>query len=296
MNVKNIPNRFHSKFITPYVLKKKYGSILIKNKALENTKRGRRCFILGTGPSINEQNVLKLKDEETFVVNTFWNYPKYLTLNPKYYVVVDTYNFPNAESRGSAWIEDLIKREKIVSQLPTKLFFNIAGKEFIEKNGLYKNNEVYYLAFHRFFTEDLKFNIEIDKVLPNVKNVILACLITALYMGFEEVYLLGCEHNFLVYPSNLHYEKFKMFHDLKMNVNDPEEIKKYALDIAPYERHIDHAKILFKNYRLFYQKAKQLNPKFTVYNATPNSFLDVFEFINFSDIKLESNEHGKKNN
>lgn len=53
-----------------------------------------------------------------------------------------------------------------------------------------------------------------------------------------------------------------------------------------YEGNIAHIFQLFKNYRFFYSKIKKCYPNVKIYNATPNSFLDVFPFIDLKDIKV----------
>jgi len=287
MKITQLPSRIKSR-LEPITIQKKYGKILVKNKKLKNSQKGKRCFIIGTGPSVKNQDLTKLKDEDTFVVNTFWRHPDYQKINPKYYIVVDTYSFPQSKGEKNAWIKDLIDRDKVVALCQTKLFFNVIGKSFIEKNKIFINNEIYYLAFNGFFNEKLKFNIEIDKITPNVKNVILACLITAVYMGFEEIYLLGCEHDFLAHPIKDIYNRSKHFYTTKQyDMDNKEEMDYYALVNPSYEREIDHVKMLFKNYRLFKTKIAKTHPRVKIFNATPDSFLDIFPFINFTDIKFK---------
>lgn len=288
MNIKTIPKNFITRFITPLILQKKYGRVLEKNKKLKNAKKGKRCFIIGNGPSISQQDLTKLKNEETFVVNTFWQFKDYEKIQPKYYVVVDTDFFPKKNEEGNAWVDDLVTRDSRVSQFHTTLFFNIIGKNFIEKNGLFKNNPIYYLSLHGFFKENLYFNIEIEKIIPNVKNVIIACIIVAAYIGFEKIYLLGCDHDYLAHIN--YNEGFQHSYEYrKYNVKDPNEVKTYALSTASYERLIDHIKILFKNYRLLYKKIQEKNPQIKIYNATSKSFLDVFPRIDYKDIAFPKN-------
>lgn len=261
---------------------------LDKNKDLKNSRTGQRCFIIGTGPSIKDQDLTKLRNEATFVVNTFWNHPNYAQINPKYYVLIDSEAFPNQKGRGQHWINDLIEKSKVLGLCPdTKLFFHINGKELVEQGHLFPNNEVFYLDFQGFFKENLKFNIDLTHLLPNPKNVIVASLIIATYMGFEEIYLLGCEHDGLAYPSDKHYEGFKHFYkNPEYKTSDTNSVEYFALDIMPYEAHLHHYKILFQNYRLFKEKISKERPKVKIYNATPNSFLDVFPFVKFEDIKI----------
>ena len=104
-------------------------------------------------------------------------------------------------------------------------------------------------------------------------------------MGFEEIYLLGCEHDFLAYPSN--YEWSKHFYKTEdFDMKNPEDVKRYNLTVTSYESAINHAGKLFQNYRILKMKLAKEKPKVKIYNATPNSFLDVFPFINFEDLNF----------
>jgi len=287
MRLKQIPYLAYQRWVASRLLMRRYDSILARNRALRHLRDGKRCFIIGNGPSVKQQDLVKLKNEETFVVNSFWHHPQYRDIQPKYYFVIDSENFPTQEGDDNAWSQDLIARNDAIQACPTKLCFHVMGKPFIERRRLYEKNQIYYLAFHGWFRENLTFNIELDKVLPNVKNVIIACIIAAAYMGFEEIYLLGCEHDFLAYPSNRHYEGFKHFYETKQfDLSDKDEVRHYALAAHSYERHIDNVKILFRNYRLLARKLSLTHPRLRIFNATPNSFLDVFPMIDFNDIRL----------
>ena len=74
---------------------------------------------------------------------------------------------------------------------------------------------------------------------------------------------------------------------------DQKTIQEQALERvihSSYEAELGHIRQLFKNYRLFYQKVKKLRPNIEIYNATPNSFLDVFPFVDFSTIDLKHHD------
>lgn len=251
---------------------------LAKNKKLEDSKAGKRCFILGTGPSIKEQEILRLKNEETFVVNAFWNYPQYEELNPKYYVFTDSNAFPEQRDKNTYWKKQFIDHAPLISSLPTRFFFHINAKLFIEPNHLFPLDRVFYLTFDRFFKENLKFNIKINRPIPYTKNVIIACIIIAAHMGFEEIYLLGCEHDFLA-----HLKNYNFLNHFYANEVIPEAAPQKT---ESYEELIRNAAILFSNYRILKNKLAKEKPKIQIFNATPNSFLDVFPYTKYEDIKI----------
>ena len=66
-----------------------YKDVLKKNRDLAQTKTGKTCFIIGNGPSIKDQNLTRLANQETFTMNGFWRHPQYKIIKPKYYIATD---------------------------------------------------------------------------------------------------------------------------------------------------------------------------------------------------------------
>ena len=50
---------------------KRIAKTLDMNKEFENKYAGKRCFILGNGPSLKDEDLSVLKDEYVFTVNQF---------------------------------------------------------------------------------------------------------------------------------------------------------------------------------------------------------------------------------
>jgi hypothetical protein len=111
-------------------------------------------------------------------------------------------------------------------------------------------------------------------------------------MGFKEIYLLGCEHSFLTQTIRLGRS---LIYDHAYDegradfgqTTDPEVAKKYFVQkdfTKNYEDNVAHVHQLFKNYRLLKNKLAREKPEVKIFNATPNSFLDVFPFIKFEEI------------
>lgn len=277
--IKGSRNRFYR-----FLLYHKNKDVLAINKKLENTKIGKRCFIIGTGPSIKDQDLLRLKDECTFVVNNFWRHPQFNEIRPKFYVYMDPAGFQKGD-KGNYWSEQFFDNTNKINSVSMTSFFHLGAKDIIETNNLFESHNIHYLVTDGFFNENLKFNIDISKVIPNTKNVIVACIILAVYMGFEDIYLLGCEHDFLASPTNLEWSKH-FYKTEDFNIKNPEDVKRYNLTVTSYESAINHAGKLFQNYRILKMKLAKEKPKVKISNATPNSFLDVFPFINLENINF----------
>ncbi len=265
-----------------------FKNILQKNRTLFNSKKGRTCFILGNGPSLNNQDLMRLAEKETFVMNNFWKHSQYKTIRPKYYIAADLSSYSKNMRPIEAWGSshpgggvDLPDSDRILSQVPeTKLFFNSVARNFIEQNKLFLKNPVFYVLERGLMDDRLSFNIDPVKPIPFPKNSVVLALVLASYMGFETIYLLGCEHDFLAYPASRTFLGFKRFFDAPEGPS-PHTYK----EKASYEDMMTSCLRLFRNYRLLSEKIAKLYPNVKIYNATPNSFLDVFPAVNFEDIK-----------
>src|SRR5690349_18838408 len=56
-------------------LRREFGSLLKRNEVFRNLHKGRRCFIIGNGPSIKDQDLSPLANEITLVTNSFHVHP-----------------------------------------------------------------------------------------------------------------------------------------------------------------------------------------------------------------------------
>jgi len=295
--IKNKISYLYRNILSPRLLTRRYKDILNKNLAIKDMHLGQRCFILGSGPSIKDIKLDELKEEHVFVVNEFDKHPQFKNLQHVYHIIPDTFYFKGDKS---SYYWERLKAKSDLANPNTVFFFHIRGKNLVEKEGLFTKNKVYYINTQGIISDHFDFNINLDKTLPWPKNSILSCLMIAVYLGFREIYLLGCEHNFLAMHMGLEQGKNKTFDHFyaspeldniaKMTNADAAKvlIKRYDWDEeylnASYENTMRHVLQLFKNYRLFHKKVKKLYPDIRIFNATPNSFLDVFPFINYDEI------------
>ncbi len=288
--LKYIFSYIYRNFIAPRFYSIRDRKDLSHNLAIKNKYLGKRCFIVGSGPSISDVDFSLLQNEYTFVCNEFDKNPRREQLRPKFHIITDSAFFN--ESETEYWPKRFRAKDKSVD-LNTIMFLNFGAKKFVEKYELFKKHQVYYIGTQGIFTDNLPFNIKLDKYVPFPKNSVLLCLMIASWMGFKEIYLLGCEHNFLSF--NIGYGKSLIYNHSyedeisKLDSSNDEVLKKYIpprdLKLS-YEKNVANILQLFRNYRFFYQKASKLYPGITIYNATPSSFLDVFPMVNFKDIKF----------
>lgn len=157
---------------------------------LKNTHRGERCFIIGNGPSLRTEDLEKLKHEFTFAANRIYEIFPRTTWRPTVYSVVDP-DFLNAES------ENVLRVSCDILLLP--FCFVHSGQQQLNVQMIRiwvgaKCFDVNYTApwvdQSAYIPEDLSLGFS------EGRTVTFIAIQMALYMGFNEIYLLGVDFNY----------------------------------------------------------------------------------------------------
>ena len=158
-------------------------AILRKNRALNNQHAGERCFILATGPSIKKQDLKLLRGETCIALSNFFVHQDYKFIEPSYHCVAG-YHEPIPKT---GWTEWLYEMESTTGN--ASMFFSLADRENIERQGLYSKREIHYLQFGNWSTIPGG-KLDITRSVPSPQSVTIMALEVALYMGFKSIYLL----------------------------------------------------------------------------------------------------------
>lgn len=156
---------------------------------LKDIHAGERCFIIGNGPSIRQQYLTKLKDEITFAVNWFVLHKQFLELNINYYCI----SSPKMWNDGKGFLEPLYT--KLNAHENTVKFLEHTARPLCKRLDLFPGHEVYFVKLdYSKAVRDGFLSLDISKNTHEGNTVMIAlCLPIAYYMGFKEVYLLGCD-------------------------------------------------------------------------------------------------------
>lgn len=150
-------------------------------KRLNNSHKGERCFVIGTGPSLSVHDLEMLKDEVTFATNRIYELFNQTEWRPTYYVNQD---------------HNLIQTfgDKI-AQVDSKLLF--LPVEYRQKfsGGKFR---FFVLKHKEFYPHKSPFSRDISKYLAQGFTVTYGAIQIAMYMGFKEIYLLGIDHNYSI--------------------------------------------------------------------------------------------------
>lgn len=235
-----------------YLHDKRYDRYAPKIKQLKNIHEGERCFIIGCGPSLNKTNLDYIKNEIVFGVNGLFKAMEKYGFSCTYYAISD----------HIVWHQ---LYQHILS-LDTQLFIGgYAGKEYLSHIQRYNHIEKHPPILLKNIWL-LRYSGWKDKSLINgtyAAHQIIADipLQLAYYMGFKEVYLLGCDCD---YSGKHHFDGEK-------RKSDPQS--KYS---EGYWNEV------FEEYRII-KKAFDKDGR-TVYNSTVGGQLEVFERKSLEDI------------
>lgn len=243
--------------------------LLEKNLKLKDIHKGDRCFILATGPSIRHQNLKLLQGETCIAVSNFLVHPDYAVINPKYYCIAP-YHPPITEDAWQKWMDEIEKGTK-----GAKLFFGMSDRDRNEKNGRFRDRDLYYLKFGEWWGRDVPNNIDISRTIPGPQSVTIMALYVAIYMGFERIYLLGCDHDwFLHINKSSHFYREEDHALVKSGYNEwfQEDLEEeFQSHVTLWQQYKGIREITNKNDTL-------------IFNATEGGLLDVFPRVKYESL------------
>lgn len=165
-----------------------------KNIILKDCLKNQSAYIIANGPSLNKFNLRKLKDHNLFFMNRGFLHKDYEFLKPKFHFIIDE------KLNSGVWpikfIDDIFKLNP-----DTKLFLNSkwSNNEKFKNYKIKFGDNIFWIDTRLFFTKfhkSRKINLEYITYGNAVSG---AAFISSLYMGVNEVNLLGQDLNGLCY-------------------------------------------------------------------------------------------------
>ena len=232
-----------------------------KIAALQGIANGKRCFIIGTGPSLTVADLELLKDEDTFATNRIYELFPQTSWRPTYYVNQD---------------HNLIHKfsDRIKSVDAELLFLPVDYKESFEG----EKYRFFVLKHKEFYPHKAPFSTDISKFLAQGFTVTYGAIQIAIYMGFTEIYLLGIDHN------------YNISRDAKgrpVRVEQPGN--SYTQGMHGYVNMNNLPRV--EETTVAYETAEAVSKKLGVkiYNATRGGKLEVFERISLDEVVRREN-------
>lgn len=226
-----------------------------KLQNMKGSKFGKRCFIIGNGPSLTVKDLGKLVNEDCFAANQIYKIFPYTKWRPLFYTIVDWHALGNTES-------DIFEAGTF--------FF---GDYFWRKNHPKQSNAIVFYG-KRLLDTDLasfKFSEDIAEQIYLAATVTYASLQIAVYLGYTEIYLLGVDHNYAFVTDRtgkvIRNSEAKQSHFFE----DKDPTKVYADELG-----MTNAYITAKQHA----DAHGIN----IYNATRGGKLEVFTRVDFDSL------------
>lgn len=209
----------------------------------------KRCFIIGNGPSLKNTDLSKLKGEYTFGLNRIYLLFKDLGFSTTFFVSVN---------------------KLLIGQCSEEIS-NLKIPKFISLNAV---NEIKFDSYTQFVKPlgDPQFSTNILRGVWEGATVTYVAMQIAFYMGFDEVILIGVDHNFttkgephkitfLKGNDNNHFSS-EYFKGMKWQLPDL-KTSELAYSIAKYQFEANGKKI---------------------FDATVNGKLDVFRKVSYNSL------------
>lgn len=165
-----------------------FGKRIISNNLFFKDKHvGERCFILGTGPSLEmlkPEQVNALSLEYTIAVNSYYKSRLADVVIPNYYTLIDDLFWKDL----SGTFDEVNK--KFSGSTPT-FITDLRAKYNVDSLG--KEAEGIYVYAKKYPTK--KVSSDVEGNIYATMNVVSTSILVAIFLGFKRIYLLGCDYN-----------------------------------------------------------------------------------------------------
>ena len=224
-------------------LQKKVAYRALSNRILSSYKdkhSGRRCVIIGSGPSLKAMDLSFLKDEITFGFDHFDLELDNQNFNPTYYICLNP-----------LLIDQNLEK---IQQMTSTRFLSDEVMPFI------RDSKAVFLTK----TNKLTFVRDPENALSDARTTTYIALQLACFMGFEEAILIGNDHNLL--------NSDKKIIQMEGNENETMLLQEYSeQNIKSYLTDLEKAEVAYQMARTNYESEGR-----RIIDATVNSKLEIF--------------------
>lgn len=227
-------------------------------EALKDTHRGKRCFIVGCGPSLRMEDLDRLAErhEISISMNGIFKAFDRTKWRPDYYLVADIVGF-------EPWCDELER----IHDIP----YMLVGEDCLRRTSERKHRPLsdQFISFHRSTTvvsdgHTAGFSKDFSRGAYPGGSIAYTCIQLAVYMGCREIYLYGIDH----------------FGQQKRHFIDEDTYMSNAETVVwEGEEKRKDLQTIEGGYRTAKKVLEEMN--ITIRNASRQTQLDVFERVDF---------------
>lgn len=253
-------------------------SIKFNFNEIYQSAKSERCFILATGPSVKQQNLKNLKGEKCIAVSMFHLHEHIKDINPIWHVLAPPH-FPFKDDTVEKIFSTLCTQYD--ASMPTRLLLGHTAYQHSYLKHLSKTEtdllrkfagKLYFVNYGRAPVID-EVNYANERLWDlrqtpfHTRTVIYSAIQLAYFLGFKEIVLVGCDHDYL---SDINRVENHHFYADEKGFSDKDNLSLFTRERWFFEYYNR-----WKGYRLM---RKFLEEKgVSIYNATDGGMLDVFE-------------------
>lgn len=167
--------------------------LLVGNEEFKGIYQGRRCFIIGNGPSVRDVDFSLLKDEIVFTVNQLPRLERFRELETNFHLWADERFFNlSKDDEGDMELLNVMKSVKTESNSPI-VFYKTNARKMVEEYNLREELNIRYFMDGLMGNGLSSIDYPLTRMMPVFPTCIHYAIIIAVYMGFSKIYLLGCD-------------------------------------------------------------------------------------------------------
>lgn len=253
---------FQARIIQPKMQKNfektKYGKEILQ---LKNKYTGRRCFMVGNGPSLRAEDltVLHNNQEITFAFNRVYNIFEETAWRPTFYISQD-----EKMLKGCEHIVDQL--DLSVKFVPIQLHWyhdiNIHDALYFNMNWQQHEN-----------SHDFLFSDNVAHEIASANTGMYTAVQIATYMGFSKIYFIGVDHHFRISQNN------------KGEIVVDNSVKDYFTDEYNSDKENLYIPNIEKSTLAYIAMKEQCEKRgVQIYNATRGGHLEVFTRVDFEKL------------
>lgn len=270
--VKELKSKIRSLYYRFYLAPFSYLRVCLNGKQRESLRtlrelkdkyKGKRCFVLGNGPSLSKEDVEKLRNEVTFASNRIYKMFAVTDWRPTYFGMSD---------EGVAKPEDCVELSKL--DCAVKFYLSEGYWAFKKISG---NSCFIHSWWQRKYLKKPGFSLDLCKGVYSIATVTYMLLQIAVWMGFSEIYLLGCDTT------------YKIEQDKNGKVVTHKDRESY---FVKSEKNMSQLPVSVWELFIAYEYAEKFSREhdFRIYNATRGGMLEAFERKNLDEVLASGGE------
>ena len=193
------------------ILKGHNRRVLGRNIELRGRYQGRRCFVIGNGPSLNALDLSPLAGEVTIACNEFYESKTLREWHPTVYCVGD----PPSEACNAEYFDPIFQRVRPdVFVMLNSMLNEVCRYLEVRHLELSIKKQLYGVMVHRPLDESTSIeSIDLCDTIPGFRVTPMLSIMVAMYMGCNPIIVVGCDTDYYAKYFNGEFEEKHLFEE-----------------------------------------------------------------------------------